>query len=106
MTPGVAITLAVGFFVPPLSVPLLIIAHILSGRMRYGRSQAHGIFIAVESLIALLTGILVYYEYGFWDPLIWWESANGLAPPFNLLLLISLMAIVGSAIRRGRPPDV
>lgn len=106
MTPGVTISLAVGFFVPPLSVPLLIVAHILSGRMRYGRSQAHGIFIAVESLIALLTGILVYYDYGFWDPLMWWESANELAPAFNLLLLLALTATVGSAIRRGHPPDM
>ena len=55
-TPGVLIALTVGFFVRPLAVPLLIVAHALSSRVRYRRSHIHTLFVGAESIVAFLSG--------------------------------------------------
>jgi hypothetical protein len=104
-TPGVLIALTVGFFVRPLAVPLLIVAHALSSRVRYRRSHIHTLFVGAESIVAFLSGVTVYADYGHWEATLWWLSASGWAQTANLFLINFIVTTIGRAMLRGEPPE-
>ena len=104
-TPGVLICLAVGALVTPLSLPLLVIASILTSRIRYRRARIRRTFSwALYGAVGLglfteMLGTGAFASYSMWESVVAWARWACLA------MLIVVPLTVGDALRRRERPE-
>lgn len=104
-TPGVLICLAIGALLPPLSIPLLLVASALASRIRQRRAVVSGAFsIAVAAAFGLGLASMLLVE-GIFDVFVWYTSAVGWAQLANWVMLLVTPAVVGDSLRRREPPE-
>ncbi|MFP5416404.1 MAG: hypothetical protein ACLGHZ_05945 [Actinomycetes bacterium] len=104
-TPGLLICLGIGALVPPLAIPLLLVASALASRIRQRRQVVARTFsIAIAAAFGLgLVGMVVFR--GVFDVVDWYDAATGWAQLASLVLLLAVPAVVGDSLRRGEPPE-
>ncbi len=104
-TPGVLICLVLGALVSPLSLPLLVIASILTARIRYRRARIRRFFSwALYGAIGLgllteMLGTGAFAGYSMWESVVGWARWACLA------MLIVVPLTVGDALRRRERPE-
>lgn len=100
MTPGVGITLAVGALLGVASVVMLVLAAILSGRIRVAREGVTRAFAVAMGWTALTT-VPTLLVQGF-DPLALIDAANVWAQLCCWVLLVLVPVIVSIGLKPGR----
>ena len=105
-TPAVMITLIVGALVIGLSIPMLVVAQILSTRVRQRRVAVSRLFsYAVWGSVG--AGLVTsYLSQGQFDFIVWWEHVAGWAQIACAALAVTVLLLVGDALRKNEPPEL
>lgn len=103
ITPAVVILLVLAGLVPPLSLPLYIVAMFASTRIRYRKSRVRNVFLTglgttlVVSLVALMLSMDTFGQ--------WWDAMSRLSMVVSWAVLIILGFIMARALQNDEQPD-
>jgi hypothetical protein len=100
-TPGVLLTLVIGGFVWVLAPVTIIVAFVLSGRIRYGRKVTRTAFAAVLSFLGLVGLLSLITADGSFS--LWWDTVAGWACFGSWVMVVASAIAAYRALKQGRP---
>ncbi len=101
VTPGVLLTLVVGGFIWVLAPVTMVVAFVLSGRMRYGRKVTRTAFAAVLAFLGLVGLLSLITADGSFSQ--WWDTVAGWACFGSWVMIVASTIAAYRALKQGRP---
>lgn len=105
VTPGVLICLAVGGLVTALSLPLLWVGQMLALRIPYHRAVVNRTFVIAAAVAVTMGLVSALLATGGFDFAAWLNHALGWGQAACWIVLVVVIALEWSALRRGEQPD-
>jgi FtsH-binding integral membrane protein len=99
-TPGLLICLGVGGIMWSLAPVLLVVAFVLTGRVKAARDQVRQAFAIGLGLVGVLALIKLFNAFDFTD---WWHFIGWWSLVVCWGLVVSTVLLVRSALRSGAP---